>query len=141
MSLRTRKRRQNRLNSLSPATRNARSFLAPLRSRGLRNIFKSLESRDEIRPTRTVIAAPAERRRLVSQSLRLSVKRANKAVLDNNHLGLISGPVLGKIVVDLPRHHPICVLRRERREIMFAKHKAGKGGQRPRRKSVILRCE
>lgn len=78
---------------------------------------------------------------MVSKSLRLSSKRANKAVLDNNHLGLISGPVLGRIVVDLPRHHPICVLRRERREIMFAKHKAGKGGQRPRRKSVILRCE
>ena len=142
MSLRRRKRRQNRIAKMQvPATRVARSTLAPIRSRGLRNILRSFESRDEIRPTRTVMTAPAERRRLVPASLRRAARRANKAVLDNNHLGLISGPQLGKIVVDLPRQHPVCVARRERRQVMFARRKAGKGGQRPRRPSVIIRCE
>lgn len=142
MSLRRRKRRQNRIAKMQvPATRTARSVLAPVRSRGLRNMLRSFERRDVIRPTRTVWAAPAERRRLVPASLRRAANRANKAVLDNNHLGLISGPQLGKIVVDLPRQHPVCVARRERREVMFAKRKAGKGGQRPRKPSVIIRCE
>ena len=143
MSLRRRKRRQNRIAKMQvPATRTARTVLAPVRSRGLRNIFRSFESRDEIRPTRTVMAAPAERRRLVPASLRRASNRANKAVLsDRNNIGLISGPVLGKIVVDLPRHHPVCVARRERRQVMFAKRKAGKSGQKPRKPSVIIRCE
>lgn len=142
MSLIRRKRRQNRIAKMQvPATRTARSVLAPVRSRGLRNMFRSFERRDKIRTTRTVLAAPAERRRLVPASLRRAARRANKAVLDNNHLGLISGPEFGKIVVDLPRQHPVCVARRERREVMFAKRKAGKGGQRPRRPGVIIRCE
>lgn len=48
----------------------------------------------------------------------------------------------GKIITDLPKNHPICVLRRQRRELMFATGKAGSVGQRRRRKSgVILRCE
>lgn len=142
MSLRRRKRRQNRIAKMQvPATRTARTVLAPVRSRGLRNILRSFESRDEIRPTRTVMAAPAERRRLVSASLRRAANRANKAVLDNNNLGLISGPKLGKIVVDLPRQHPVCVARRERRQVMFAKRKAGKVGQKPRMPTVIIRCE
>lgn len=143
MSLRRRKRRQNRIaNKQVPATRTARSVLAPLRSRGLRNILRSFESRDEIRPTRTVMAAPVERRRLVPASLKRASNRASKAVLsDRNNIGLISGRVLGKIVVDLPRQHPVCVARRERREVMFAKRKAGRAGQRPRKPSVIIRCE
>lgn len=142
MSLRRRKRRQNRIaRQQVPATRTARPVLAPVRSRGLRNILRSFDSRDDIRPTRTVWAAPAERRRLVPASLRRAANRANKVVLDNNHLGLISGPVLGKIVVDLPRQHPVCVARRVRKQVMFAKRKAGKGGQKPRRPTVIIRCE
>lgn len=142
MSLRRRKRRQNRIAKMQvPATRTARSVLAPVRSRGLRNMLRSFERRDVIRTTRTVWAAPAERRRLVPASLRRAANRANKAVLDNNNLGLISGPQLGKIVVDLPRQHPVCVARRERREVMFANRKAGKGGQRPRKPGVIIRCE
>ena len=140
MSLRRRKRRQNRIAKMQvPATRTARTVLAPVRSRGLRNMLQSFESRHEIRTTRTEMAAPAVRRRLVSQR---AARRANNAVLsDRNNFGLISGPVLGKIVVDLPRHHPVCVARRERRQVIFAKRKAGKSGQKPRKPSVIIRCE
>lgn len=45
-------------------------------------------------------------------------------------------------VVTLPSEHPICRLREQRRQIMFAKHKAGKGGQKPPRlPKFILKCK
>lgn len=47
----------------------------------------------------------------------------------------------GTIITDLPRNHPICVQRRERRELIFATGKAGKVGQRRRKSGEILRCE
>lgn len=44
--------------------------------------------------------------------------------------------------VYLPSDHPICKERSERREVLFAKHKAGKGGQRPpRMPQLTIRCE
>lgn len=49
----------------------------------------------------------------------------------------------GKIRVDLPPEHPICIARHERREVLFALGKGGKGGQRPRRKdnNIKVRCK
>lgn len=49
----------------------------------------------------------------------------------------------GKVRVDLPPEHPICVARHERREVLFALGKSGKGGQRPRRNdnNITLRCK
>lgn len=49
----------------------------------------------------------------------------------------------GKIRVDLPPEHPICIARHERREVLFAQGKTGKGGQRPRRKdnNIKIRCK
>lgn len=43
---------------------------------------------------------------------------------------------------DLPNKHPICQRRQERREIMFATGKAGKGGQKPLKLPRInIRCK
>lgn len=64
----------------------------------------------------------------------LNAANGTKATLD---------PVSHKIVVDLPPEHKICRERQARREIMFAQDKAGKGGQKPRRKdnNIELRCK
>lgn len=46
------------------------------------------------------------------------------------------------IRVDLPPEHPICIKREERRMVMFATGKAGKGGQNPRQNNndIKIRC-
>lgn len=48
----------------------------------------------------------------------------------------------GSVKVDLPPEHPICRKREERRQIMFATGKAGKGGQKPRQNNndIKIRC-
>lgn len=45
-------------------------------------------------------------------------------------------------IVDLPREHPLCQKRKERKEVMFATRKAGKGGQKPKKDPPItIRCK
>lgn len=142
MSRRRRIRRQNRVDELTtPATRTARSVLVDLSPRGLRSVFGP-SRREQIRPTRPVqVPVPAERMRRINMARR-DIKRANQlAVQDKNNIGLISVAEPAKIQVDLPRQHPVCVQRRERRELLFAKGKAGKGGQKPRKPGVIIRCD
>lgn len=141
MSRRRRLRRQNRVDELTtPATRTARSVLVDLSPRGLRSVLGP-SRRVEIRPTRTVTPVPAERMRRINMS-RADIQRANRlAVQDPNNLGLTSVGDLGKIQVDLPHQHPVCVQRRERRELLFAKGKAGKVGQKLRKPGVIIRCD
>lgn len=145
MSLLRRKRRQNRNYAIEfPATRNARSFLVP-RERGLRKpLANTLLRLRNIEPKSNVeTIQPAERLRLNTRKQRLrSVNRANQLVADTHKTGLISIGDYGKIQVDLPSNHPVCVKRRERREIIFAKNKAGKGGQKkPKKPELTIRCE
>ncbi len=119
----------------------ARSILVDPRLRGLRSVLGP-SSREQIRPTRPFVPpVPSERMRRLNMSRR-DIKRANRlAVQDQNNIGLISVGQYGRIQVDLPRQHPVCVQRRERREVLFAKGKSGKGGQKPRRPGIIIRCE
>lgn len=49
---------------------------------------------------------------------------------------------LREMTYDLPKEHPICQKRKERKEVMFATGKAGKGGQKPLRKPILnIRCK
>lgn len=43
--------------------------------------------------------------------------------------------------VFLPSDHPICKEREERREVLFARRKAGKGGQNPPIIRLTVKCE
>ena len=146
MSLRRRIRRQNRaLLTNAPATRPTRLGLDVLRRRGLRNfhLFRrpatprtNMVIQREFKPfymgfNRDVrhLEFIREQRKLMSKEP-LIKKPLSTVTLD------------GTIITDLPRNHPICIARAERRELMFATGKAGKGGQRPRRRlKEILRCD
>lgn len=49
---------------------------------------------------------------------------------------------LRDMTYDLPKEHPICKKRQERKEVMFATGKAGKGGQKPMKKPLLnIRCK
>lgn len=49
---------------------------------------------------------------------------------------------LREMTYDLPKEHPICQKRKERKEVMFATGKAGKGGQKPMKKPLLnIRCK
>ncbi|WGL31343.1 hypothetical protein [Dipodfec virus UOA04_Rod_962] len=53
-----------------------------------------------------------------------------------------SRPIRQPDIVDLPREHPICQRRQERKEVLFAKRKAGKGGQKPMKlPRLLVRCK
>lgn len=73
---------------------------------------------------------------LEQQKIRARVSREKRKPLNVIQLN-------GKVRVDLPPEHPICVARHERREVLFALGKSGKGGQRPRRNdnNITLRCK
>lgn len=144
MSLRQRKRRQNRVEKRQPPATRLTRFNLETPSRGLRNI--DLVRRPATPRTTTVIQNEfnpfyAALNRDVRHYLDVK-KREKMAQREPVKKALHTLALDGKIITDLPRNHPICVLRRERRELMFATGKAGKGGQRPRRSSgQILRCE
>lgn len=145
MSLRRRIRRQNRaLSTNAPATRPTTLGLDVLRRRGLRNIH--LFQRPATPRTNTVIQhefnpfyaglnRDVRHLEFVREQRKLSSKEPVKKPLSTIKLD-------GTIITDLPRNHPICVARAQRRELMFVTGKAGKVGQRPRSKSKeILRCD
>lgn len=149
MSLLRRKRRQNRVNAIvTPATRTTRLVLAPSLERGLRlrPVQSILKLRDKIR-TERIEPRPITvrlRRNILPYGYRRlpTIRRADRLVVQDNKIGLISVGDYGKLQVDLPHDHPVCRERRERREVMFATHKAGKGGQKkPRQPELIVRCK
>lgn len=136
MSLRNRKRRQNRAEKkLAPATRLTR-FNLETPSRGLRNP-EPVRRRDITLPTTGVTPGFVDRQRRVAYAQH-ELRQRTQDMLNNR---LHPQPEPAKIEVDLPRQHPICVQRRERRELLFATGRAGKGGQRPRKRDTIIRCE
>lgn len=149
MSILRRKRLQNRVESITtPATRESRHSLESVSVRGLRNIFgrKFAEQR---KSNRTIIEESYEIRPDISlnrdirqlqfiheqNKIRQRVSRERRKPLSVIQLN-------GKIRVDLPPEHPICIRRKERRAIIFAYGKAGRSGQRPRQQEQIkLRCK
>lgn len=149
MSILRRKRLQNRMELKTiPATRESRYSLESVPVRGLRNIFgrKLAEQRKR---NRTIIEQPYEIRPDISlnrdirqlkfiheqNKIRLRVSREHRKPLSVIQLN-------GKIRVDLPPEHPICIRRKERRAMMFVSGKAGRSGQRPRQQEQIkLRCK
>lgn len=149
MSVIRRKRLQNRMELKTiPATRESRYSLESVPVRGLRNIFgrKLAEQRKR---NRTIIEEPYEIRPDISlnrdirqlkfiheqNKIRQRVSRDHRKPLSVIQLN-------GKIRVDLPPEHPICIRREERRAMMFASGKAGRSGQRPRQQEQIkLRCK
>lgn len=49
---------------------------------------------------------------------------------------------LREMTYDLPKEHPICQKRKERKEVLFATGKAGKSGQKPMKKPLLnIRCK
>ncbi len=139
-----RKIRQQRANlQQAPATRVRTLTLDVLRdARRLRNepLDRLLEQRQQQARewNQTVIKLRRQARQGVPRS---AVRRANRLVINNNNIGLTIGPKLGTMQVDLPHEHPICVQRRERRALMFATGKSGKGGQKtPRQPKLLVRC-
>lgn len=147
MSLLRRKRRQNRIELRTiPATREARSSLATPTVQGWRNIFgrKLAEQRKSNRLEDLSLPNFQRLKRLDN----LPQVRRFKEIMSQGPKPLrIRKPVStiqlnGVVRVDLPPEHPICIKREQRREMMFATGKAGKGGQRPRKQQNIqLRCK
>lgn len=149
MSFLRRKRIQNRMELRTiPATRESRNSLETVSVQGWRNIFgrKLAEQR---KSNRTIIEEPYEIR--PSLSLNRDVRQVefinnqNKIRQRVSHefrkpLSVIQ--LNGKIRVDLPPEHPICIQRQMRRAAIFATGKAGRSGQRPRQQEQIrLRCK
>ncbi len=150
MSRLRRIRRKNRVNTLmTPATRELRHSLDTSQVRGLRLLNRNLKLGRNREDKRLRIELP-------NNELRLDFNR------DIKHLKFIHDynkvrsqysrqavkPVATiqpdmSVKVDLPPEHPICVKRQERRELLFATGRAGKGGQRPRRQNndIKLRCK
>ena len=150
MSRLRRIRRKNRVNTLmTPATRELRYSLDTSQVRGLRLLNRNLKLGRNREDKRLRIELP-------NNELRLDFNR------DIKHLKFIHDynkvrsqysrqavkPVATiqpdmSVKVDLPPEHPICVKRQERRELLFATGRAGKGGQRPRRQNndIKLRCK
>lgn len=168
MSLLRRKRRQNRLNEqLSPATRDARTSLEfefpefpttrGLRTYrmfpGLRHLLQrktkspdvivgnspKITERELKRFERNVLYDEYRKRYLDVMSNKLSPRVYRKPL---NQISL-KNYVDKTVTVDLPPEHPICRQREERREILFATGKTGKGGQKPRQQdnNIKLRCK
>lgn len=142
MSLRSRKRRQNRVHISTPATRTTRLVLERP-ARGLR-LFNRVQSPAMPRTT-TVIQSEfnpfyagfnRDVRHLLAHREYRKLEKSEPVKKPLSSIALD-----GTIITDLPRNHPICVLRRERRELMFATGKAGVFGQRRRKSGEILRCE
>lgn len=149
MSNRRRRRRllqrENRLNhTTNPATRTVRPVLARELERGLRSrpVQSILRLRDKQEAKRIEPRPVVIDNRRVYRRQSLPVRKINRLAVQQNKIGLISVGKYGKLQLDLPYDHPICRLRRERRELMFATHKAGKGGQkRPKQPVINIRCE
>lgn len=152
MSRLRRIRRKNRVTALmTPATREVRPSLVNSQVRGLRLFSRNLKLGRNREDKRLRIVVPDK-----NNELRLDLNR------DIKHLKFIHDynkvrsqyskqavkPVATiqpdmSVKVDLPPEHPICVKRQERRELLFATGRAGKGGQRPRRQNndIKLRCK
>ena len=158
MSLLRRKRRQNRLRQeLSPATRTTRFVLVPqVRERGLRNILtgrRLVRFGEHKRPDLIVgdFKKPTdyEIRRFERNKIIDEYRRRYQQVMSNQlKPRIVRKPIYnlqmdGTVKVDLPPEHPICIKREERRMILFATGKAGKGGQQPRQNNndIKIRCE
>lgn len=147
MSRLSRIRRQNRLHAIgNPAPRDTRLSLSTPLMRG-RNPTVLDRVRSIIEPKSNLINQPVDRQRqrlLVNRARSSSISRANRLVANNENIGLISVGEFGKLNVDLPYNHPVCVERRERREIIFARRKAGKGSGKqrpPRLPELNIRCK
>lgn len=152
MSLLRRKRRQNRMELRTiPATREARSSLETTTAQGWRNIFgrKLAEQRKsnrlepisvlEIRHERV---GPRFDREVKQAADFFRTQRIKERVSREFRKPLQTIQLNGKIKIDLPPEHPICVQREIRREMMFALGQAGKGGQKPRKQeNITLRCK
>lgn len=137
-----------------PATRNARPFL-DFASRGLRYTEKPAVRTLSQRETK--IAGIYDLGKITEQSVkrfeRMMIydeyrKKYQQVMKNQLKPRVIRKPIYnlqldGTVRVDLPPEHPICRKREERRELMFATGKAGKGGQRPRRDNndIKVRCE
>lgn len=149
MSRLSRQRRENRLHAIgNPGPRDTRLSLLTSLMRGRNPIHNSLDRvRDIIRSKSNETNQPADRlqqRLLVDRARRTAISRANRLVSNTQNIGLTSVGQYGNLNVDLPYNHPVCVKRRERREIMFARHKAGKGSGKqrpPRQPELIVRCK
>lgn len=149
MSRKNRLRRQNRLHAIgNPGPRDTRLSLSTSLMRDRNPIKRTLDRvRERMEPKDSVINQPADRLRqrlLVDRARRTAISRAQRLVSNNQNTGLISTGEFGKLQVDLPHNHPVCVKRRERREILFARGNAGKGAGKqrpPRRPELIIRCK
>lgn len=151
MSFLRRKRIQNHAESITAsAIREVRPSLGAEQLRDLRNraiVRKFVEQRKN---NRTIIEDPYEIR--PELSLNRDIRQVQMIHEDNKVRSRVSVEhrkplsiiqLNGQVRVDLPPEHPICRERSERRAMMFATGKAGKGGQRPRRdtNNIKLRCK
>lgn len=149
MSILRRKRIQKRMELTTiPATRESRHSLESVSVQGLRNIF-GRRLAEQRKSNRTVIEEPYEIRPELSMKRDIRQlqfiheqnqirQRTSKEFRKPLHVIQLNG----KIRVDLPPEHPICIRRQERRAVMFATGKAGRKGQRPRQQEQIkLRCK
>lgn len=133
-----------------PETRETRISLEPFELSSVRGFRINREINRNLRVLRN-----SEQKRL--RKLKWTLNPFNRAVLKTNRLAKNVARFninqehafanidwsTGKITVDLPADHKICKERQARREIIFAIDKAGKGGQKPRRKdnNIELRCK
>lgn len=157
MSLLRRKRRQNRLRQqLSPATRETRLSLEPsfpevrgLRTNYVLNRNLRVSPKQERKRLRTLIELPHNPARIdFNRDVRqlMAIHQYNKIRQKQSKFAVkpLQTIQLDKTIrVDLPPEHPICIERERRREVMFAKDKAGSSGQKPRREdnNIKLRCK
>lgn len=143
MSLRNRKRREKRiLNSefiAETAPRGLRHPLPPTQEVRVRHDFQSKPTDRRFRNERRIDVGKAmqDLRRLHIQT----DLRSNNIDPSGNRYHYERIKIGRDEQVNLPREHPICREREERREVLFAKNKAGKGGQRPpRMPKLLIKC-
>lgn len=149
MSRLSRQRRENRLHAIgNPGPRDTRLSLSTSLMRDRNPIRNSLDTvRDIIRPKSNEINQPVDRLRqrlLVDRARRTAISRANRLVSNTQNTGLISVGQYGRLQAELPANHPLCVKRRERRQILFARRKTGKGAGKqrpPKMPELIVRCK
>ena len=143
MSLRNRKRREKRLlNSefiAETAPRGLRHPLPPTQEVRVRHDYQSNPTDRQFRNVRRIDVGNA-----VQDLRRLHIQTD----LSQNNIDPTGSRYYYERIkigrdeqVNLHSSHPICREREERREVLFAKNKAGKGGQRPPRvPKLIIKC-
>lgn len=153
MSRLRRIRRKNRVTALlTPATREVRPSLDNSQVRGLRLLHRrnlKLDRNREVKRLHIVIPDKKNELRLdLNRDIRHMKFIHDYKKVRSQYSKQAVKPIATiqpdmSVKVDLPPEHPICVQRQERRELLFATGRAGKGGQRPRRKNndIKLRCK